>query len=611
MRPWKIVLPSAIAAICAVAAMLRPGLTVAPDHLAAFLLPRLPALALTLIAVYALIAIVSTAGGLIAAALDLSRYLGRTDAVSQAGAALDWIAAFDATPLRTLVPRPVGALPKSARHSTTILLDARFDPRAARAEAAQVYYLWLARTHCLSALVFLAAIVALGFAQGEGEAAFLAGGIPTGPAVLVLVGLLLLVLLGRFAIDVTIAPLVDAVSRLPWEQVDAGRLRYAVDLLETARIDAVMSGRSVAGIPSELPERLAGVFEEGGRTLAAAGERLSAATEAQGAAIDRFAAVMRENMPAPPSGEPVDGIAAARLAALQTAIEALTAQLGRDAVTEPPAGSAEEDRQVFAAAIERLSAATETQGAATRAAIDRFAAVMRENMPAPPRDEPVDGIAAARLAALQTAIEALTAQLGRAPLAGSAEEDRQVLAAAIERLSAATEAQGAATRAAINGFAAVMRENKPAPPGGERVDGIAAARLAALQTAIEALTAQLGRDAVTEPPAGSSEEDQEGLAAAIERLSAATETQGAATRSAIDGLAAIMRENAPSIPSIEQFAEVSGSGARQVSVEALAEELEQLTALFDVARQGSSTVEATRLRDGPPDESAAEVLPKS
>jgi hypothetical protein len=156
-----------------------------------------------------------------------------------------------------------------------------------------------------------------------------------------------------------------------------------------------------------------------------------------------------------------------------------------------------------------------------------------------------------------------------------------------------------------------MRENKPAPPGGERVDGIAAARLAALQTAIEALTAQLGRDAVTEPPAGSSEEDQEGLAAAIERLSAATETQGAATRSAIDGLAAIMRENAPSIPDIEQFADGSGSGARQVSVEALAEELEQLTALFDVARQGSSTVEATRLRDGPADESTAEVLPKS
>jgi hypothetical protein len=662
MRPWKIVLSSTIAAICAAAAMLRPGLTGAPDGITSFLLPRLPALVLTLIAVYALVAIVSTAGGLIAAALDLGRHLGRTNASSQAAAALDWIAAFDETPLHTLVPRPVGALPKSARHGTTILLDTRFDPREARAEAAHLYYLWLARTHSLGALVGLGAIVALGFAQGQGEAAFLAGGIPTGPAALVLVGLLLLGLLGRFAIDVTIAPIVDAVSRLPWEQVDAGRLRYAVDLLETARIDAVTSGRSVAGIPSELPERLTLALEDGGRALAAAGERLSIAAEKLGAvarsaigevaawgeiigaapdrggaapiaalqaaiegltaqldrdamaervaghieedwqalaaaierlsaaaetqavatrsAIEELAAVMRENLPSPPSGEPIAGAVAAPIAALQAAIEGLTAQLDRDTVAERVAGRIEEDWQALAAAIERLSAAANTQAVATRSAIEGLAAVMRENLPSPPSGEPV-GAAAAPIAALQAAIEGLTVQLDRGamatPVAARIEEDRQALAAAIGRLSAATETEGAATRLAIAGLAAVMRENLPSPPSGEPVAGAAAAPIAALQAAIEGLTAQLDRGAMATPVAARIEEDRQALAAAIGRLSTAAEIEGAATRSAIEELAAVMRESLPSPPSGEPVAAVAAApiAALQAAIGGLTAQLDR------------------------------------
>ncbi len=592
MRPWKIVLSSTIAAICAAAAMLRPGLTGAPDGITSFLLPRLPALVLTLIAVYALVAIVSTAGGLIAAALDLGRHLGRTNAASQAAAALDWIAAFDETPLHTLVPRPVGALPKSARHGTTILLDTQFDPREARAEAAHLYYLWLARTHSLGALVGLGAIVALGFAQGQGEAAFLAGGIPTGPAALVLVGLLLLVLLGRFAIDVTIAPIVDAVSRLPWEQVDAGRLRYAVDLLETARIDAVTSGRSVAGIPSELPERLTLALEDGGRALASAGERLSSAAEKLGAvarsAIGEVAAWGEIIGAAPDRG------GAAPIAALQAAIEGLTAQLDRDAMAERVAGHIEEDWQALAAAIERLSAAAETQAVATRSAIEGLAAVMRENLPSPPSGEPIAGAVAAPIAALQAAIEGLTAQLDRDTVAervaGRIEEDWQALAAAIERLSAAADTQAVATRSAIEGLAAVMRENLPSPPSGEPVAGAAAAPIAALQAAIEGLTVQLDRGAMATPVAARIEEDRQALAAAIGRLSAATETEGAATRLAIAGLAAVMRENLPSPPSGEPVA-----GAAAAPIAALQAAIEGLTAQLD--RGAMATPVAARIEE--------------
>jgi hypothetical protein len=425
MRPWKIVLASAVVAICAAAAMLRPGLAIVrPDAVVPWLLPRLPALGLTLIAVYALIAIISSAGGLIAAALDLRRDLLRTDALSQAAAALDWIAAFDATPLRALVPRPVGALPKSGRHGTTILLDVRFDPREARAEAAHVYYLWLARTHSLGALVGLAAIAALGFAQGQGGLPFLADRIPIGPAVLVLFGLLLLVLLGRYAIDVTIDPLVDAMSRLPWEQVDAGRLRHAVDLLETARVDAVTSGRSLAGIPSELPERLVLALEDSGRALTLASERLSAAAETQGfatrSAVERLEATLRESVNSTRSWENSGDAGGAQIAALQASVEALTAALERGAAAASPAGGLDQDRYALVDAVERLSATAETQGTATRSAIEGLEAAMRELALSAGTASESSG---AGIDELQAAIEALTGELRQfSALIGAARE---------------------------------------------------------------------------------------------------------------------------------------------------------------------------------------------
>ena len=78
MRPWMIVLSAAIAAIGAGAAIVWPDLATVPANggVVPLLLPRLPALALTLIAVYALVAVVATAGGLIAAAVGLRRWLG-------------------------------------------------------------------------------------------------------------------------------------------------------------------------------------------------------------------------------------------------------------------------------------------------------------------------------------------------------------------------------------------------------------------------------------------------------------------------------------------------------------------------------------------------------
>jgi hypothetical protein len=422
MRPWKIVLLAVIAAIGVVAAIFRPDLSAVPTGGGvALLLPRLPALALTAVAVYALVAVLASAGGLIAAAVDQHRRLGRIDAVRQAAAALDWIAAFDATPLRALMPRPVGALPKSAGGSATILLSHRFDRREARAEAAHVFYIWLARTHAVAALAGLAAIAALGFAQQQGGAPFLPGTIATGSAVLVLAGLLILIVFAWCAIDVTVDPLIDAMSRLPWEGADAGRLRYAVELLETACIDAGTSGRSIDGLPNEVPERLAAALEDGNRALSVVAERLSTAAERLGAATRSASGALERILRETRSIARQGGENGAGVGALQAAVEALTAELRQGAAAGGGVDAFEEDRRALAEAAERLSAAADAVGAAAQSSNDALAAALRETA-ARTATEPVGSGEALRagVEALTAEVRQLTALFGAASKASSA-----------------------------------------------------------------------------------------------------------------------------------------------------------------------------------------------
>jgi hypothetical protein len=588
MRPWKIVLSAVIGAICAVAAILWPDLSVVPtDGLVGLLLPRLPTLALTAGAVYALVAVLASAGGLIATAVDQRRRLGRIDAVRQAAATLDWIAAFDTTALRALMPRPVGALPKSSGGSATILLSHRFDRREARAEAARVFYIWLARTHAFAALAGLAALAALGFAQQQGDAPFLPGKIPTASTVLVLAGLLMLIVLARYAIDVALEPLIDAMSRLPWEQADAGRLRYAVELLETVGVEAGTGGRSIAELPNEVPERLAVALEEGNRVLSAIGERLSMAAERLGAATrsasDALDRMLRETRSIVRKGGDAGG---AGVAALQGAVEALTAELREVAGPGRGGGALEEDRRALVEAAERLSAAADAVGAAARSSSDALAAALRET-----RSIGADGGdgGGARVGTLQAAVEALTAELRQGAAAGRSvgafEEDRRALAGAAERLSTAADAVGAAARSSSDALAAALRETRSIAGDGRDAGD---AGVAGLQAAVEALTAELRQGAAVGRGGGAPEEDRRALAEAAERLSTAADAVGAATRSSSDALAAALRETAAHTATEPG----ASSEALRAGVEALTAEVRQLTALFGAARKAPPAVKA-------------------
>jgi hypothetical protein len=304
------------------------------------LLPQLPVLAVAFLGVYALCAVVLTTGGLVGAALLLRRRLERVG-LRLAANPLDWVTAFETTGLMVLAPQPAPVQPRSVWGEEPVLWRARPDRRAARAEAARLYYIGLARTHFCSALVAATAIIALGLAQAYGHVVRLVGPVPTVPAALILVGLLLLAFLGRLAIDVTFEPVIETIARLPIDAMETRLLRRAVEVLDAAQGPPLASGQG-APIGTELPERLAGVLEDGQRHLVEAVAHMAATADALGdstrSSLEAIEAVLRQ---APPAGSASGDLrtAGAPLTELQNAVEALTAALERATASADAAGT--------------------------------------------------------------------------------------------------------------------------------------------------------------------------------------------------------------------------------------------------------------------------------
>jgi hypothetical protein len=331
MRPWMIVLASAIGAIVVGAAMVGPELLEARRFdFGSILLPRLSMLAVAALAVYALCAMLLATGTLIGDALAVRRRLGHIASYSRP-TQRDWTAAFGSTEWHRLVPSPVAEPARRAGASETILLQRRFSADVARGEIARLHYLWLARTHFFSALIVLTALVGLGLAQDHGSVPLMLGEIPSISAILMIVGLLLLAILGRIAIDVSTEPLIEMISQLAAEHLEIGLLRRLVEVL-----DAVCTATAVnVGAPAstfQLPERLEVVIEEGQRSLLDAARHLSATTDALGATIGSSVDALKTAISTaaaqlPPIAD--QGNEAFGFSELQVAVEALTALLER------------------------------------------------------------------------------------------------------------------------------------------------------------------------------------------------------------------------------------------------------------------------------------------
>jgi hypothetical protein len=302
MRPWMIILMSAIGAIVVATAMVGPELLASPrSDFGSIMLPHLPVLAVATLAVYALSAILLATGTLVAGVLSVRRRLERMGAY-RTPAQPNWTAAFGSTGLHRLVPWPVAESGRRTGASEKILLQGRFSASAARGEVARLHYIWLARSHFCSALIVISALVGLGLAQEHGAVPLPMSAIPTLSATLILVGLILLAILGRIALDVSAEPLIETISLLAAASLEVALLRRILEVLETACTTAAVNvGAPVSTL--RLPERLEVVIEEGQRGLIDAARHLSITADALGAAL----------------GSSID--------ALRTAISMATAQL--------------------------------------------------------------------------------------------------------------------------------------------------------------------------------------------------------------------------------------------------------------------------------------------
>jgi hypothetical protein len=334
MRPWVIVLVSAAAGIVAAAALIWPEAAAAPPaDLAASLPELLPAPTVAFLAVYALAALLLTTGTLIGGLLRLRRRLAEMIAY-RGPARVDWAAALTASGLQ--LPRPT-TLGNDAAALPLRLLD----PERVRSEVARVNYLGLARAHFFSALVGLAAIVALGLAQDHARFPLLPQPIPTISTVLIVFGLILTALLARLAVDVAAEPVAETLSRVPAERPEAALLHRAIELLEAVRLAAATRAEDALPAPM-LPDRLVEAIEDGHRALIEAVGRMSAAAEALGAttrsSVETLEASLRASQARLATDEPVHADAAG-LGELRGAVEGLTALLERLAAP-PRAGPA-------------------------------------------------------------------------------------------------------------------------------------------------------------------------------------------------------------------------------------------------------------------------------
>jgi hypothetical protein len=192
----------------------------------------------------------------------------------------------------------------------------------ARAGIARHHYISLARSHFFSVLIVLVGIVALGAAQDLGTLPFRIGTIPTVSVILIVVGLLLLAVLGRIAVDVAGEPLLETIAQSPGEPVEVGLLRRVVVLQEAARDGETRDAR-IADFPDGFLEQLGAAFEQGHRAILDAVTALSqnsrALEAAMRSALDAIAAQQRavdNNLPV-----------LATLPDLQAAVEELTAVL--------------------------------------------------------------------------------------------------------------------------------------------------------------------------------------------------------------------------------------------------------------------------------------------
>jgi hypothetical protein len=340
------------------------------EEIGQLLLPNSFALAVAVLAVYALCAMLLTTATLVAGTLQVRHYLLRAT-VDRTLAQRHWIAVFGVSGFRQLVPKLAPMLVQSAEADGRVALQTWFNPNEMRSEVARLYYISLGRCHFFSALIVLAGLVGLGLAQDRGSLPFLPGAIPTSSAILTLVGLMLLAALGRIVIDVTAEPLIETIAQLPAERAEIALLRRAVESLEMARNTPASGSNVSASAPPQLPEGLVAMIEQGHHALLDAVDRLTANTEALEAAVrssvERLVTAAHNSAAPQDSLDRLAATTEALEAAVRSSVEMLATAVHKPAAPQVPLDAFTELRgalEELTALIRGLSAPPEgTQGA--------------------------------------------------------------------------------------------------------------------------------------------------------------------------------------------------------------------------------------------------------
>ena len=331
MRPWIIVLISAICAVLAAAALVEPELRHSTSSdLWVVVRPHIPTLAVAAFGIYALCAMLLTTGTLVAETLFV-RHRFEGSSAYRMRTRRDWPVALSSIGLHRLASGLITETTQSAREGTTVSLTGRLHSSSARGEIGRLHYLWLARSHFFSAVIVLTALAGLGLAQDHGSVPSALGIIPTISAILILAGLILLAILGRIALDVSAEPLIEAISQVPAEPLEAVLLRRAAELTEATHAVEVTHD----GIPKptlQLPERVEAAIKEGHRALLDSVGHLVATTDALGTTLRSSIDALNSTIST--SITPLQSIAgrdrvAPGVSDLQRAVEALTAVLKR------------------------------------------------------------------------------------------------------------------------------------------------------------------------------------------------------------------------------------------------------------------------------------------
>jgi hypothetical protein len=326
MRPWIIVFSSAIGGIAVAAVLIiRELRELPPSDFASLLVAQLPAFAIAALAVYALCSMSMVTAASLTGILRIRR---NVEAIGPDADRSDWLAASGADGFRQLALKL--GLDHSSAESSELrsLLRIFVLPSEIRREFARLHYILLARTHFFSALIVLAGIIGLGLAQDRGSVPFPWGTIPTMSGTLVLVGLVLLTVLGRIALDVTAEPLLERVPLFPAERVELGLLRRTVDVLERSSGVSSVSDERAAATPIQLPEGLLVYLEEGRHAVLEAVGHLSENMQALLAAVQSSAETIlaaAAQQPMLDAERPASGEVTS--AELKAAVEELTSTL--------------------------------------------------------------------------------------------------------------------------------------------------------------------------------------------------------------------------------------------------------------------------------------------